>query len=272
MSSAFYVSVKQLDMFIKCPRRWAGHYLFGIPQETGDSGKYSIEVHKRCARIGKGEVLTDLHRSETKLALALTKHVNFSTNPLIEMSIKAPLKGPEGNEFLFDLRGDVVDLYARTFYDYKITGAKDEQARLQNGEPWTLDGARLQRDIQSNVYAGLVFTLEPAADLLTAKWIYASTSTQNCWLVESNFKKDTNRQFWVEYIWPAATLMRRMTMGYREKRFSSLLTIPHDWSSCNEEGKFCEVLGRCNNQPSPKVTLVQLGLNKPARSCSERTP
>lgn len=269
MTEPFRISVKQLEMFVNCPRKWAGHYLFEKPQFQGESAAFGDEVHKRCALLGRGEPLPDPESKASKLARSMVDFVELKDDTLVEVNFKVPLVNPlTGRQFLVELRGDVVTHSMRTFYDYKTTGAENEDSKLQDGRRWTLDALQLLTDIQANVYAGVLFELdhEPSWQ---ARWIYGSKkfgpgNQPKCWPVDTTFNPQDVRQFWQDYIWPAAEQMRSLREAFDEKLIDNFVQVPHDWGSCERSGKFCDIAGLCRNQRS-EVQLVELGIKHPNR-------
>lgn len=258
-------SVKQIEMFINCPRRWAGHYLFGYEQFQSETGAFGAEVHAECARLGRCESLKDPDGRTGKLAREMVQYVHGfrDDGTLFEVDFKVRLR-----DKLFSLRGDVVCYELARFYDYKTTGAPHPQSKLENGKFWALQS--LEKDIQANTYAGLLLLPEDAEhDAWDATWIYGSKkfgagNTPRCWAVDHRFWRGHVEAFWDQYIWPAVDTMSQLRQAHAEKLIDTIADVPQDWDSCERSGKFCDIAGRCRNRKS-EITLVQLGIKHPER-------
>lgn len=268
MTDNYVYSVKQIEMFINCPRKWAGHYLFGLEQFQTDNGAFGADVHNECARIGRGLPLENPDSKAGALARAMTQHVPGlgSAFVLEEIDFKVRINGT-----IFSLRGDVVDYANHIFFDYKTTGAQRKSDKLENGKFWTLQ--TLEHDVQANVYAGcLIFDDGMAGEWpgpWKARWIYGSKKfgpggTPKCWTIDHEFTRGAVEAYWDSYIWPAVRAMRELRQAHAEKLLDSFIDVPHDWESCERSGKFCDIAGRCRDRKS-EVTLTQLGIKHPER-------
>lgn len=259
-------SVKQLEMAYSCPRKWAYHYLEGVPQLEGEALAIGNAVHEDMKRLIRGEPTK--HGPETfigKMCRALfSEYVKNESGRHISEIVRY-VKLPE-YKLEVQLRADYLD--KPKLRDWKTTGAPSPKATLpvQGGgkKPWTL--LTLENDFQANIYAFLLMR-DYWRGLLAveAEWCYVSKKfkdgqTPRVWHVPHTFEWEPTKTWFERYVLPTADLIRDMRQAWDEKRLDKARLVPHNVKACEGSGLFCDAAGHCAFKSSPIMTYSDLQL------------
>jgi hypothetical protein len=257
MTDLLRVSVKQIEMAHNCPRKWAYHYLEGVPQLEGEALAVGNALHEQMKRLIRGE--PPVHGPETfigKMARELMTYAVRSPKAVSEIIRQVPL--PEYG-IKVDLRCDFMDLTPPTgpfaiFKDWKTTGAERKTSKLKDGRLWALSD--LTNDFQANIYAFLLMHDHWKVPELDAQWCFVSKKfskgqTPRTWTVEKHFAYAEARSWFETYCLPAIQLIRDMREAWKEKALDSARLVPHNPASCEFSGHFCDAGGHCGFISSP---------------------
>lgn len=254
-------SVKQLEMAFNCPRKWAYHYLEGVPQLEGKALLVGNQVHDQMKALGRGTPCKYGPETEVgKMARALIGYAEpRSVRAVFEIEKMVPV--PE-HGVTVHLRCDFMD--RPKFKDWKTTGAPSKTARLQNGKLWALSD--LTNDFQFNVYAFLLMREhwrgEPEVE---GEWCFVSKKfkkgqTPKTWTVPKKITYSEAKAWWDKYVVPTIALIREMKLAWAEKHLDSARLVPHNPDSCEWTGHFCDASGRCGMVSSPVMDYEHLHL------------
>lgn len=261
----------------RCPRQWAGHYIFGHPQFQGEAALKGNHVHDQCDALLKGKPAP--HAPETsfnKMAVALLERGQVGDpRPALLSEVKELVDLPDD---IVELRCDVLELDRRRFTDWKTTGASGPTARLPNGKFWTIQPGGLAHDWQARTYAHLIMVATgwPSVE---AQWVYVCTKfapgqTPRTWAVPHTFERDETAAWFEAHSEPVIELMMDLQLAAAPKTrdprassgeklagtLTSLQDVPHNPLSCEAKGLFCDVAGHCQFKQSPIVSYAGLHL------------
>ncbi len=251
------VSVKQIKLFLECPRRWALHYLARVPQLQGPALVEGNALHSQLAALVAGTTPPyDRESRYGKLGQAMIEHLpqRESATPEVEWVIPGP-------DCEIDLRCDVVAEY-EYFLDWKSTGAQRPTQKLPGGEAyWTLQS--LDSDLQARIYAwGLM--LRWGCPTIRARWVYGSKrfdpgQTPRTWTVDHTFER-AETTAWVETnVFPVIEAIRAHRAAFAVAPFQSR-DVPHRPEACDWTGRWCDAAGQCGLVTSPIGTYADLHL------------
>jgi hypothetical protein len=265
MTDLLQVSVKQLEMAHGCPRKWAFHYLEGVPQLEGEALSVGNAVHHdmKCLILGE----TPKHGPETfvgKMCRALLPYAqNISGRhvPEIIKQVHLPEYGLK-----VDLRADYLD--RPVFKDWKTTGAPTKNATLPvpggGKKPWAKQC--LENDFQANIYAFLLMRDHWAGQTeVDAQWVFVSKKFKagqepRVWTVEHHFTFAQAKAWFETNVIPVAALIRSMREAWAEKQLDKARLVPHNAKSCEGTGLFCDASGHCGFISSPVMSYKDLHL------------
>lgn len=254
-----FVSVKQLEQVLGCPRQWAAHNLFDVPYCWGEHSNEGNQVHDQIKCMGRGMPLPHPPESPVgKMAKELfqTYAATRSEQAVFEMHHTVAL--PEYG-IKVALRCDFADAAVPKFVDWKVTGADGKNARLRTGEFWTLQ--TIEHDVQMNVYAFLLMhrvweVPEIAGQMAFVCRKFADGKTPKVWDVPHVFRYGPTKAWWDTYVPPAVELIREL----QSAKLDNLLQVPHNAKHCEFSGKFCDAAGRCQFRSSPVMKYADLHL------------
>jgi hypothetical protein len=266
MADLLRVSVKQLEMAYNCPRKWAYHYLEGVPQVEGEALAVGNAVHAEMKRLILGE--PPQHGPESfvgKMCRELFPYAKNESGRHVPEIVKQ-VHLPE-YKLKVDLRADYLD--RPTFKDWKTTGAPYKTATLPvpgGGKKfWALQS--LEDDFQANIYAFLLMRehWRGQVDYVDAQWCYVSKKfkdgqTPKTWTVEHRFWYEDTLSWFETYVLPVAELIRSMREAWNEKTLDSARIVPHNPKACEGQGTFCDAAGHCAFKTSPAMTYSDLHL------------
>lgn len=268
MKELLRVSVKQLKMAHECPRKWAAHYLFGVPQLEGPALYVGNQVHAQMEALGKGK--PPPHGPETpygKMARELFSNFAMRRSSKAQFEIEAMIDLPEYG-ISVHLRCDYLDLFPpddpiALFQDWKTTGARTAKSKLKNGQLWALDD--LTNDWQANVYAFLLMHKHWKVPSARARWCFVSKDfepgkTPNTWAVPHIFHYAETKAWFDRMVPPVVELIRDMRAAHRRTLLTSLRDLPHNPPSCAHSALFCDAGGHCAMVSSPITTYEKLRL------------
>jgi hypothetical protein len=261
-----YLSVKQLNQILGCPRQWAMHNLFGVPYIEGGYQEEGNQVHAQMkalirrqtpvfppeSRVGKmaRELFQTFCMARSKQAVAEMHH----TVALHDYGIKV------------GLRCDFADENTREIKDWKVTGAPDANAKLRDGSPWT--PTDISGDVQFNVYAHLLMQVVWDCDHVFGSMCFVTRKfedgkTPKVWPLAGSgsklnhcFLRDEVQKWWDTYVPPAVQLIRDL----KAAGIDNPLHVPHNGHHCEFSGKFCDASGRCKFVSSPVMKYKDLRL------------
>jgi PD-(D/E)XK nuclease superfamily len=253
------ISVKQVKMFLECPRRWVAHYLHRVPQLQGPALVEGNALHSQLAALVAGTPPPyDRESRYGKLGQAMIEHLPLSQwgPPLAEVEWVIP--GPDCE---IDLRCDVV-AERGYFLDWKSTGAQRPTQKLPGGEQyWTLQ--TLEHDLQARIYAwGLM--LRWGCPTIRARWVYGSKrfdpgQTPRTWVVDHTFQR-AETTTWVETnVFPVIEAIRAHRAAFAASAFQCR-DVPHRPEACDWTGRWCDAAGQCGLTSSPIGTYADLHL------------
>lgn len=261
MTELLRVSVKQLEMAYNCPRKWAYHYLFKVPELKSQALEVGIQLHSQMEALLTGK--PPAHGPETeigKMARALMQYAEpRSVRAISEIVELVPL--PQYGVKV-DLRCDFMD--RPLFQDWKTTGAPSKTAKLENGKLWALSD--LTNDFQFNVYAFLLLSVrwrgEPSA---TGRWCFVSKEFKpgkdpKTWTVEKTSTFAEAKAWWERYCVPTIVLIRDMRAMHAAGLLDSGRLVPHNAPSCEHTAHFCDAGGHCGMLSSPVMKYENLHL------------
>ncbi len=265
MSDLLRVSVKQLEMAYNCPRKWAYHYLEGVPQLEGEALSIGNAAHDQMKRLILGEAVR--FGPETFIGKMCRELFVYAKNesgrhvPEIIKLVELPEYGLK-----VDLRADYLD--RPTFKDWKTTGAPTKGAKRPTpggGKKfWALQS--LENDFQANIYAFLLMREHWRGETqLKAEWCYVSKKFKDgqapkTWVVEHTFHWAAALSWFETYVLPVAELIRDMRAAWAEKTLDRARIVPHNPKACEGSGLFCDAAGHCAFKTSPAMTYQQLHL------------
>lgn len=258
-------SVKQLEMAYNCPRKWAYHYLEGLPQIEGEALSVGNDVHHdmKCLIAG----VAPKHGPETfvgKMCRALLPYAQNKSGRHQSEIVKL-VKLPE-YELEVDLRADYLD--RPTFKDWKTTGAPHRTATLPapGGGKKFWAKQNLENDFQANIYAFLLMSdhWRGLTDV-DAEWVFVSKKFKagqepKVWTVEHHFTYQQAKAWFETNVVPVAELIRSMREAWTSKELDRARLVPHNPKSCEGCGTFCDAAGHCAFVSSPVMTYEQLHL------------
>ena len=251
------VSVKQIKLFLECPRRWALHYLHRVPQLQGPALVEGVALHSQLAALVAGTPPPyDRESRYGKLGQAMIEHLPPNGTPLAE--VEWLISGPDCE---IDLRCDVVDKPAY-FLDWKSTGAQRPAQKLPGGEKyWALQS--LANDLQARIYAWGLMQRWGTPKVL-ARWVYGSKrfdpgQTPRTWVVDHEFER-AETQAWVETnVFPVIEAIRAHRQAFAAAPFAGR-DVPHRPEACDWTGRWCDAAGQCGLVSSPVGTYADLHL------------
>jgi hypothetical protein len=262
MSEPLKTSVKQLEMAFKCPRKWAYHYLFGIPQIEGQALHDGNELHTQMKCLIEG--IKPKHAPESrigKMARELfSKYVHNKSGRHVTEIVK-DVRLPEYG-LIVGLRADYLD--RPQLKDWKSTGAANENSKLKNGLPWT--PKTLEDMFQPNIYSFLLMRDHWAGlEAIDADWCYVSKDfkqgqTPRTWAVPHRFLWEPTKAWFEKYVLPTADLIRTLRSEHAAGRLDMARLVPHNAPSCEHSGLFCDAAGHCRMVSSPVATYSDLHL------------
>lgn len=272
------ISAGQIQMFLPslphvagCPRRWTLHYPCGMPRLGGPALDFGIVLHKALEQLSDntrewpwprhwtGKEPTETERDRAKAAVmaqAMFHHrpgTMFVTEPEYFMPDEVL-----GVEFYVKPDGHAD---RNVFIDWKSTSATSRASDWVLGDKDHVKPLRL--NVQANLYA-LGLMQRWGTKWIDAVWVYGSKkfnpgSTPKTWTVRHRFTLKAAATFYDEVIRPTAQVMLKIREGIASGAIDSPLLLPHAGSSCEFQGKFCDVVGHCKLQPSPvKLGALQL--------------
>lgn len=265
MADLLRVSVKQLEMAYGCPRKWAYHYLEGVPQLEGEALQVGNAVHHDMKCLITGSV--PKYGPETFVGKMCRALLPFAQNKSgrHQSEIIKLVELPEYG-LKVDLRADYLD--RPVFKDWKTTGAPTPKATLPmaGGKKkfWAKQG--LADDFQANIYAFLLMRSHwqglPDVD---AQWVFVSKKFKagqepRVWTVDQHFTFAQAKHWFETYVIPVAELIRSMREAWTEKTLDKARLVPHNAKSCEATGLFCDASGHCNFISSPVMSYKDLGL------------
>jgi hypothetical protein len=265
MTEMMRCSVKQLEMAYGCPRKWAFHYLEGVPQIEGEALSIGNAVHHdmKCLILGQ----PPKHGPETfvgKMCRALLPYAeNKSGRHVSEIITQVHL--PEYG-LKVDLRADYLD--RPVFKDWKTTGAPTKGAKLPvpgGGQKFWAKQSLLD-DFQANIYAFLLMREHwRGLTECDAQWVFVSKKFKagqepKVWTVEQHFTFMQAKEWFETYVVPVAELIRSMREAWTAKALDRARLVPHNPKSCEGVGTFCDASGHCAFVSSPVMTYQQLHL------------
>jgi PD-(D/E)XK nuclease superfamily len=255
------VSVKQLEMAFSCPRKWAYHYLEGVPQLEGEALAVGNALHAQMKALLTGT--KPAHGPETfigKMARELMQYAEGrSVRAVSEIVKQVPL--PRYGVRV-DLRCDFMD--RPKFKDWKTTGAPSRTAKLQNGRLWAL--ADLTNDFQFNIYAFLLMedhwkgTTEVEGEWCYVSKKFQSGQTPKTWTVKKVITYAEALAWWETYCVPVIALIKELKALWAEKQLDRARMVPHNPASCEWTGHFCDAAGHCAMVSSPVTDYKGLHL------------
>lgn len=249
------VSVKQIEMCLHCPRKWAYHYLERVPQVQSEAGVIGEALHGDMARMIRGMPVRNSPESSVgKMCRELYQYATpRSSSAVAEIVRMVPL---DEWQVKVHLRCDLMDRELSTFKDWKTTGAERASSKLRDGRLWALGD--LTNDFQANIYAFLLMHAQWKTNAVVAEWCFVSKKfkegqTPRTWRVQKAFMYADVRLWWDTYCVPTINLMRDLRTAWKEKQLDSALLVPHNPASCEFTGHFCDAAGRCGvrMRPSP---------------------
>lgn len=256
------VSVKQLKMAHACPRQWAYHYLYNVPAVESPALYIGNCVHAQMKAYLQGTEPPHLPESQyAKMARELMRYAS-PRSPEAVSEIEKVIELPEFG-IAVDLRCDFMDpdpgRDRPVFKDWKTTGAQRKTEKIK-GKFWTLQS--LEDDWQANVYAFLLMeSLWSGSNMIDAEWCFVSKKfelgqTPRSWVVPHTFEYKKTREWFERMVPPVVELIRDM----REARLDNARIVPHNPSSCEFSGLFCDASGHCRMVSSPVTTYEALHL------------
>lgn len=255
------VSVKQLEMAHACPRKWAYHYLEGVPQVDGEARVVGNAVHHDMKMLLTGGA--PKHGPETFVGKMCRELLPFAQNTSgrhVSEIIKV-VRLPEYG-LRVDLRADYLD--RPLLKDWKTTGAPRPNAKLPNGKFWAPQS--LEKMWQPNIYAFLLMRDHwPGTEAVHAEWVFVSKKfgkgqTPRVWPLRHTFTFEAAKQFFETYAVPTADLIRSMRAAWDARQLDSARLVPHNAPSCERRGNFCDAAGHCGMVSSPMMSYEQLHL------------
>lgn len=261
------VSVKQLEMAYNCPRKWAYHYLEGVPQVEGEALAVGNAVHRdmKCLITGAPPKYGP-ETSIGKMCRELFSNYVKNESGRHQSEIVKLVKLPE-YKLQVDLRADYLD--RPRLKDWKTTGAPSPKATLPvvgGGKKfWALQS--LENEFQPNVYSFLLMRdhWRGQVDCVEAQWCFVSKKfkdgqTPRTWTVEHVFWYEETLAWFEKYVVPTAELIRSMREAWTEKQLDSARIVPHNPKACESAGLFCDAAGHCAFKSSPAMTYRDLNL------------
>ena len=259
------VSVKQLEMAHSCPRKWAFHYLEGIPQLEGEALSVGNAVHHDMKCLTTGQ--PPKHGPETyvgKMCRALLPYAENRSGQHQSEIVKL-VELPE-YDLKVDLRADYLD--KPVFKDWKTTGAPYKTATIRSPGGGKKFWAKqtLENDFQANIYAFLLMRSHWFGTLeCDAQWVFVSKKFKRgqepkVWTVEHHFAWNGARDWFQKNVLPVAELIRSMRQMWAEKQLDQARLVPHNAKSCEGVGLFCDASGHCGFIKSPVMDYNQLHL------------
>lgn len=266
MPEVLKTSVKQLEMAYNCPRKWAFHYLEGVPQVEGEALAIGNAVHADMKALITGKPTK--HGPETfigKMCRALFAEYVKNESGRHVSEIVRYVDLPE-YKLNVQLRADYLD--RPKFRDWKTTGAPSRHATLPapgGGKKfWALQS--LENDFQANIYAFLLMRSHwRGQDPVEAEWCYVSKKfkdgqTPRVWSVPHVFTYVAAKAWFEHYVLPTADLIRDMRTAWHEKLLDKARLVPHNPKACEGSGLFCDAAGHCAFKSSPVMTYSDLRL------------
>jgi len=248
-------------MAYNCPRKWAYHYLEGVPQVEGEALAVGNAVHAEMKRLIEGA--PPQHGPESfvgKMCRELFQYVkNESGRHQSEIVKQVHL--PE-YKLKVDLRCDYLD--RPCFHDWKTTGAERPTSKLPNGNFWALQS--LDSCWQARIYAYLLMRDHwRGLQEVTAKWCFVSKKfkdgqTPRTWQVVRTFDWAETLAWFETYVVPTAELIREMRQAWTEKQLARARDVPHNPPACESRGLFCDAAAHCRFTSSPVMTYNELHL------------
>jgi hypothetical protein len=265
MSELLRVSVKQLEMAYHCPRKWAYHYLEGIPQLEGEPLIIGNAVHHDMKQLIEGK--PPVHGPESFIGKMCRELLQYAKNESgrHQSEIIKQVKLPEYG-LKVDLRADYLD--RPRLKDWKTTGAPSPRATLPmmgGGKKfWALQS--LENEFQPNVYSFLLMRDHWKGEkAIPAEWCFVSKKfrdgqTPRTWTVPHVFDWEATKTWFEKYVVPTAELIREMRQAWAEKTLDSARVVPHNIRACEGAGLFCDAAGRCAFKSSPAMQYSDLNL------------
>jgi len=266
MAELLRVSVKQLEMAYHCPRKWAYHYLEGVPQLEGEALAIGNAVHHdmKCLITGA----PPKYGPESfigKMCRELFANYVKNESGRHQSEIIKLVKLPE-YKLQVDLRADYLD--KPKLKDWKTTGAPSPKARLPvvgGGKKfWALQ--TLENEFQPNVYSYLLMRDHwKGITAIPAEWCFVSKKfkdgqTPRTWVVPGVFEWEATKAWFEKYVVPTAELIRDMRAAWAEKTLDSARLVPHNPRACEGSGLFCDAAGHCAFKSSPMMNYSDLQL------------
>ncbi len=266
MADLLRTSVKQLEMAYNCPRKWAYHYLEGVPQEEGEALAVGNAVHHdmKCLILGqppKHGPETFIGKMCRELFSNYVKNTSGRHVPEIIKQVELPEYGLK-----VDLRADYLD--RPLLKDWKTTGAPYKTATLPmmgGGKKfWALQS--LENEFQPNVYSFLLMRDHwRGVTRIPAEWCFVSKKFKEgkapkTWTVGHVFEWEATKAWFEKYVVPTAELIRQMKAAWTQKLLDTARNVPHNPKSCETAGLFCDAAGRCRFISSPVMQYEDLQL------------
>lgn len=258
MTELLRVGVKQIEMAFNCPRKWAYHYLEGVPQLEGENLAVGNALHEQMKRIIRGEV--PAYGPETFIG-KMARELMMYAEPRSQLAVSEIIRQVEMPEYgiKVDLRCDFMDMCpldspVPIFKDWKTTGAPSKTAKLKTGRLWALND--LTDDFQANIYAFLLMHAHWKVNEVNAEWCFVSKKfsagqTPRTWTVPHHFTYEVAKAWFEKYCMPTIQLIRDMREAWKEKALDSARVVPHNPVSCEFSGHFCDAAGHCGFISSP---------------------
>lgn len=253
-------SVKQLEMAHSCPRKFAYHYLEGVPQLESENLSIGNAVHSQMKALICGEHTK--YGPETFIGKMCRELVPYATNQS-GRHVSEIIKIVELPEYglKVDLRADYLD--RPRLLDWKTTGAPYKTAKYK-GKFWAPQS--LVNMWQPNIYSFLLMRDHWAGlTEVEAEWVYVSKKfkhgqTPKTWTINHTFTYAEAKSFFETYAVPTANLIRDLRAAWKAKELDSARLVPHHPVSCEYTGVWCDASGHCGMISSPVMTYDQLHL------------
>lgn len=266
MTDLLYLSVKQLEQVLGCPRKWALHNLFDAPYMPNQYAEEGNEVHAEIDAMIKGRSQLAPESRTAKMAAALYQRYAANRSHGAQSEIRKTISLPQYGVKVA-LRCDFADLAPPdsslpVFRDWKVTGCPGPTARLKNGEFWTPQD--ISGMVQTNVYAFLLMSQYWegwGVDAVQGELCFVCRKFDHgqepkTWHVRHVFTREAVQKWWDTYIPPAAKLIREL----KAAQLDNPLHVPHNGHHCEFSGKFCDAAGRCKFVSSPVLKYKDLHL------------
>lgn len=240
------LSPSQRKTFATCPRRWAGKYIWGMADPTGQGAIDGKKMHKQLERYFGEHVAPDITTPWGTWAAALLAKIDH------------PLPGP-----------GVVPEHKIKFEHEGVWWRGSEDLRYHDGEilivedykstsdlKWALTPERLQGDSQGVIYALAEFIADPSLQRVGELWAYVTREKHP--LVQP-VRVVQERDEVLRAMEPISVDGRRMLQLYKERPdINDLEPTGTATGGCNAFNKACPVTNACRLSPEERMRGLQI--------------